>query len=341
MPNLEKGFREAVDNMLMVELENIKLLAANRRSKKDKPKKKPKKKSKAKRATLKLPGYKYVKDKKPEELLKELIQNNIVKKLPAQNLRDFVGESNYVHSLMDDVGSAPADPSMALIRQLVTEYVIFPLGSELCRERFPEHVRSFMFYGPRGCGKTQVVQACATETNSMLFDLSPSNIEGVYSQKKDLERMLASVMVVAKEYQPSIVYIDECEKIWPARKKKKGKKRRRNAAANGSTATRIKKALGKWKSQFLGANTRVTILGCTSHPEDGSKKEFKAFFDKQIYFPVPDYSTRRLMWRTYLEKCGAKLRPDFPLSSLAQISEGYSAGSIKRTCEKVLTEYRV
>ena len=158
--------------------------------------------------------------------------------------------------------------------------------------------------------------------------------------------MIASVMVVAKEYQAAIIYIDECEKIWPARKKK-GKKgrgggrRRRNAAASASDPARIKKALGKWKSQFLGANTRVTILGCSSRPEEGSKKEFKAFFDKQIYFPLPDYSTRRLMWRTFLEKCGAKIRPDFPLSSLAQISDGYSAGSIKRTCEKVLTPYRV
>lgn len=35
-----------------------------------------------------------------------------------------------------------------------------------------------------------------------------------------------------------------------------------------------------------------------------------------------------------------KLPPDFPLSTLAHISEGYSAGSIKRTCENVLTDFR-
>lgn len=29
------------------------------------------------------------------------------------------------------------------------------------------------------------------------------------------------VMVVAKEFEPSVIYIDECEKIWPAKKKKK------------------------------------------------------------------------------------------------------------------------
>jgi len=35
-----------------------------------------------------------------------------------------------------------------------------------------------------------------------------------------------------------------------------------------------------------------------------------------------------------------KLPPEFPLSTLAHISEGYSAGSIKRTCENVLTDFR-
>ena len=84
--------------------------------------------------------------------------------------------------MLDDPRNEPAyDPSMALIRQLVTEYIIFPLGSELVRKRHPEYVRSFLFYGPPGTGKTMVVRAVAYETNSVVFDLSPLNIEGKYN----------------------------------------------------------------------------------------------------------------------------------------------------------------
>lgn len=61
--------------------------------------------------------------------------------------------------MLDDVQTTPYDPSMAIIRQLVTEYIIFPLGSELIRKRFPENVRSFLFYGPAGTGKTMMVRA--------------------------------------------------------------------------------------------------------------------------------------------------------------------------------------
>ena len=81
-------------------------------------------------------------------------------------------------------------------------------------------------------------------------------------------------------------------------------------------------------------------MGCTSEPHEGSKKEFKKFFNKSIYFPFPDYTTRRLMWKTFIEEHGGKIKADFPLSTLAHISDGYSAGSIKKTCQYVLTQFR-
>lgn len=131
----------------------------------------------------------------------QLIQHNIVKKLPPQNLSDFIGEFNYIHSMLDDIKECVYDPSMALIRQLVTEYIIFPLGSEIVRFRILENIRSFLFYGPAGTGKTLIVRACATETNSLVYDMSPANIEGKYaSAKKEEEKLVASVMVTAKEY---------------------------------------------------------------------------------------------------------------------------------------------
>ncbi len=96
----------------------------------------------------------------------------------------------------------------------------------------------------------------------------------------------------------------------------------------------------KWKAKWVTDETRITIIGCTSEPAEGNKKEFKKFFDKAIYFPFPDYTTRRLMWKTFIAEKGGKLRNDFPLSTLAHISAGYSAGSIQKTVDNVLTEFR-
>jgi len=63
---------------------------------------------------------------------------------------------------------------------------------------------------------------------------------------------------------------------------------------------RLKKTLGKWRTKWVTDETRITIIGCTSEPQNGNKKDFKKFFDKAIYFPFPDYTTRRLMWRTFI-----------------------------------------
>jgi len=208
--------------------------------------------------------------------------------LPAAALTDFLGEFNYIHSMLDNLESTPYDPSMALIRQLVVEYIIFPLGSELIRKRHPANVRTILFYGPEGTGKTLMVRACASETKSLVFDLSPVVTLGQYATKAETEKMVAMVMKAAKAYAPSIIYIDECEKVFPGKK----------------------------------------------------KKDFKKFFDRSIYFPFPDYTTSRLLWKTFIEQCGGKLNADFPLHTLAHISLGYSAGSIRKTCEFVLTPYR-
>ena len=223
---------------------------------------------------------------------------------------------------------------------MVTEYIIFPLGSEIVRNRIPEWTRSFVFFGPEGTGKTLVVRACVSETNSVMFDMSSDNTKGKYNVGKDAEKLVAMVMFTAKHYQPSIIYIDDCHDVFPQKKKgKKGKKK--GGGKDPNNPTRFKKPLIKWRTKWINDKTRITIIGCTSNPEGSSKKEFRKFFDKAIFFPFPDYTTRRMMWKSFIESHKGELRPDFPLSTLAHITEGYSAGSIKRTVDKVLTDFRV
>jgi len=79
-------------------------------------KKKKSKKKKKKKKGLKLKGYKAIRDIDKRDLLVQLIQNGIVKRLPPQKLGDFIGEFNYLHSMLDDIKDTPYDPSMALIR---------------------------------------------------------------------------------------------------------------------------------------------------------------------------------------------------------------------------------
>ena len=80
MPQVEEEYKTQVDELIKIELENMKLLAGIK-SKKKKKKKGKKKKGKKKKG-LKLPGYKAIRDIDKKDLLVQLIQSGIVKKLP-------------------------------------------------------------------------------------------------------------------------------------------------------------------------------------------------------------------------------------------------------------------
>lgn len=247
--------------------------------------------------------------------------------------------------MLDKTLEKNTPPSMALIRQLVTENIIFPLGSELLRKRHPEKIASVLFYGPEGTGKTLMVRAIASETKSIVFDLSPAATMDVYcAGRTDADKLVASVMKCAEVYQPAVVYIDECEKVWAAKKKKK--KGQKGGGGRGgkndlSNPSRYKKTLGKWKAKWITEDTRITILGCSSEVHECSRAEVKKFFDKSIYFPYPDYTTSCRMWKVFIENLsGRPLKTDFPLNTLAHMSIGYSAGAIRKAAEFVLTKFR-
>lgn len=157
--------------------------------------------------------------------------------------------------------------------------------------------------------------------------------------------MIAMTMKAAKEFAPSIIYLDEAEKIFPAKKKgKRGKKKggaKKKSKNDPANPARIKKTLIKWKAKWITDETRITLIGCSSEPENGSKKDFKKIFDRAIYFPFPDYNTARLMWKTFILEFGGQIGTDFPLQTLASVSYGYSTGSIRSAVEFVLTADRV
>ena len=68
MPIIQEEYKKDVDEMIKMELDNMRLLSGVK-GKKKKGKKKKKAKKKKKKKGLKLPGYKMIKELKKEEIL--------------------------------------------------------------------------------------------------------------------------------------------------------------------------------------------------------------------------------------------------------------------------------
>ena len=71
----------------------------------------------------------------------------------------------------------------------------------------------------QGSGKTMLAQAVANLSGATWFDLSPRNTDGKY-QGKQVALMIHMVFKVARLMAPSVIYIDEVEKVFLTDKKK-------------------------------------------------------------------------------------------------------------------------
>jgi|JI6StandDraft_1071083.scaffolds.fasta_scaffold07085_7 ATP-dependent 26S proteasome regulatory subunit len=100
------------------------------------------------------------------------------------------------------------DPSYAQLREVIIESIAIPLGSSVAKLRLDKK-SWFLFYGPTGTGKTLVIRAIQTECNCIVIDLSPDNLEGKFADKKELKRIFWMSIIVAKNFQPSVVMVED------------------------------------------------------------------------------------------------------------------------------------
>ncbi len=54
----------------------------------------------------------------------------------------------------------------------------------------------------------------------------------------------------------------------------------------------------------------------------------KKMFDRKIYFPYPNYATRKQLIKYFIQKKIGKLANNFSYETFAHISEGFTAGSV-------------
>ena len=92
----------------------------------------------------------------------------------------------------------------------------------------------------------------------MVIDLSPETIGERFGDKNGRAKLLYMAFTCAKQYQPSIIYIDEVERIFQAKKKKKKK------SDGGPKYTKLKKPLLKFKkAKYLKKEDRVAVISCS------------------------------------------------------------------------------
>ncbi|XP_064015656.1 dynein regulatory complex protein 11 [Pogoniulus pusillus] len=327
---VEEEIRVQVDELMQQKLKNLKWAVDGEKSGKQK---KGRKSEKEKKTTMKKKINEMEEDLTPDRtidsLYRELVEKGLLIKAKTVNLSDYIGEYSYLGSTLRQIDIEPM-PSLADVRQLIALYGILPLGSQIVHEKAPL-IKALLLAGPAGVGKKMLVHAICTETGANLFNLSASNIAGKYPGKMGLQMMLHMVLKVARQLQPSVLWIGDTERIFSKAVQK---------AEGEANPGQLAKALPKFL-KVLKAQDRVLLVGTTNRPFDANLKPFCDIYKKIILIPRPDYSSRFVLWKHIILQNGGTITDLLNISCLAKVSDGFTQGHIVQAVQAVLSELRL
>uniref|UniRef100_A0A667WSE8 microtubule-severing ATPase n=1 Tax=Myripristis murdjan TaxID=586833 RepID=A0A667WSE8_9TELE len=200
-----------------------------------------------------------------------------------------------------------------LAKQALQEIVILPaLRPELFTGlRAP--ARGLLLFGPPGNGKTMLAKAVATESNATFFNISAASLTSKYVGEG--EKLVRALFSVARELQPSIIFIDEVDSLLCERRE-----------GEHDASRRLKtEFLIEFDGVQSGGDDRVLVMGATNRPQELDEAVLRSV--QCSWVSSPPGGTRFKLLKNLLGKHGNPLTHR-ELSQLARMTEGYSGSDL-------------
>ncbi|XP_055848900.1 spastin isoform X2 [Episyrphus balteatus] len=230
-------------------------------------------------------------------------------------------EPKLVQIIMDEIveGGAKVEWSdiagQEVAKQALQEMVILPSVRPELFTGLRAPAKGLLLFGPPGNGKTLLARAVATECSATFLNISAASLTSKYVG--DGEKLVRALFAVAREMQPSIIFIDEVDSLLSER------------SSNEHEASRRLKTEFLVEFDGLPGNPegdRIVVLAATNRPQELDEAALRRF-TKRVYVSLPDSETRELLLKRLLEKQGSPLGPD-SLRRLSAMTEGYSGSDL-------------
>ena len=168
-----------------------------------------------------------------------------------------------------------------------------------------------------------IAKCVATECDATFFSISASSITSKYVG--EAERTMRTLFNLAREKQPSIIFIDEIDSLLTARGGKN------EAESSRRIKTEFLVQFDGVKASADGKEARVLIIGATNLPDQLDEAVLRRF-GKRILVPVPDEDARYGILRNLAAKQTNELK-EHEFRKIVQRTNLYSASDLAQICK--------
>ena len=183
--------------------------------------------------------------------------------------------------------------------------------------------KGILIFGVQGCGKSLCAKAVAREWGLQLLKFDTSDLFNKYVGES--ERNLRKSLQVAEAVAPSVLWIDEIEKMFP-----------RALLTSDADAGLSARLFGSFLNWLQEKKSPVFVVA-TSNDISALPPELlrKGRFDEIFFVDLPDAAERQSIFRIHLQR--HKQNPEaFDLATLVTSSSGFSGAEIEQAVSSAL-----
>ena len=187
--------------------------------------------------------------------------------------------------------------------------------------------RGVLLFGPPGTGKTFLAKAVATESNAKsFFAASAASLTSKYVGES--EKMVRALFRIARERQPSVIFLDEVDSLLSAR-----------GDGDQESSRRMKT---EFLVQLDGAGTsredRILFMAATNRPWDLDDALLRRV-PRRVLIPLPDATARRVILDGLLDRGDvAQKISASDRAAIVNATENYSASDLRLLAEDAVQE---
>ncbi|CAG9540207.1 unnamed protein product [Cercopithifilaria johnstoni] len=264
------------------------------------------------------PSDRHITSEKKNNHLNGRTQNNLLKgvddKFGGPLLNEILNQDDV--RMSDIVGAEAA-------KRALEETVILPTVNPSLFSGLRQPAQGILLFGPPGNGKTLLARAVASECSSTMFlNISAASLTSKWVG--DAEKIVRALFQIARNGQPTIIFIDEIDSILCERSEKETEVSRRMKT----------EFLIQMDGMLSSKDDRLLVIGATNRPEELDSAILRRF-PKRILIDVPNAAARLKLIILLLEK--TKTLFDLGLAQrqiLAERTHGYSNSDLVALCRE-------